>query len=114
MTEAAKCDGVVSEEERAQILGEMETLGVGPDARAFVEAQLGRPLDVESLVQAVGGDATLAAQVFVASRVVIADASPAEEGYLALLAARLGIPADLAQQLRAHIDKALEDGEGEG
>lgn len=112
MIEAAKADGEVDSSERARILEQLQAAGADGEARNFVSEQLDRALDLEGLIAWVSpGDPALAAQVYVASRVVIADESPAESAYLALLAARLGLSDELVRELRSQVDSALEPSE---
>ncbi|MCA9757106.1 MAG: DUF533 domain-containing protein [Candidatus Eisenbacteria bacterium] len=112
MVEAAKADGEVDPSERARILEQLQAAGADSEARTFVIEQLDRPLDLEGLLAWVGkADPGLAAEVYVASRVVIADETPAESAYLALLAARLGLSEDLVRELRSQVDRALEPAE---
>ena len=109
MVEAAKADGEVDPAERARILEQLQTAGADAAARRFVAEQLDRPLDLDGLLVWVGSDdPTLPAQIYVASRVVIADETPAESAYLALLAARLGLSDELVRELRSQVDRALE------
>lgn len=109
MVEAAKADGAVDPVEKGRILTQLETSGADPEARAFVAAQLDRPLDLDGLLAWVGSeDPGLAAQVYVASRIVVADETPSESAYLALLASRLGLADELVRELRSQVDQALE------
>jgi uncharacterized membrane protein YebE (DUF533 family) len=109
MVEAAKADGEVDPSERTRILEQLQAAGADVTARSFITEQLDRPLDLEGLLAWVGSDdPALPAEVYVASRVVIADETPAESAYLALLAARLGLSDELVRELRSQVDRALE------
>lgn len=109
MVEAAKADGTVEPVERARILEQLEAAGADAEARGFVVELLERPLDLDGILAWVDtSDTKLAAEVYVASRVVIADETPAESAYLALLAARLGLSEELVRELRMQVDQALE------
>ena len=63
----------IEPEERAKILEQLHAAGAPPDARDYVSDQLDRPLDVEGLLGWIDrSDPALRAEVYVASRVVIA------------------------------------------
>ncbi|MCC7199161.1 MAG: tellurite resistance TerB family protein [Gammaproteobacteria bacterium] len=101
MIAAAKADGQVDAAEHQKIFGELGRLDLSADEKAFVLEEFGRPLDVDTVVASATSD-ELARQVYAASRLIVAEASPAEAAYLQLLAARLG----LAPALVAEIDRA--------
>ncbi len=112
MAAAAKADGAVDEAERARILARLQDAGAGPDELAHLEAELARPLDVERLV-AMAETPVLAAEMYAASVAAIDADTPAEHGYLSLLAARLGLSAELVDEIHRRVAAArAEDQEG--
>lgn len=100
MVNAAKADGHVTNSERSRIFDEISVAELGAEARAFIEKELARPLDVLPIVEAA---TTLekAAELYVASMVAVNIEDAAVRGYLAMLAARLGIDDSLAAHLQA-------------
>lgn len=98
MIAAAKCDGTIDAAEQQKIFAQLAQQSLSAEDKAFVLEELGRPLDLDRLVGS-ARDPLVAAEVYAASRLVIAEASPAESAYLALLAARLGLEPGLVSQL---------------
>lgn len=96
---AAKADGAVDEAEIQRIVGKIDDDGVSADEKAFLLAELRKPLDLDGLVAAVPGTA-VAAQVYGASLLAIELDSEAEADYLRRLAAALGL--DAATVARLH------------
>ena len=87
MIQAAKCDGRIDAAEQAKLL---EKLGdVSPEERAFVEAELASPVDVEGLARQVPKG--LEPQVYAMSVLAIDLDSQAEAQYLHQLAQALGL-----------------------
>lgn len=100
MVAAAKADGHVTNMERQRIAAQLAELGLTQDARSMIEAELAKPLDVGA-VAALARTPEEAAEVYAASLLVVDPEAPAERGYLALLAARLGIDPALVDHLHA-------------
>jgi uncharacterized membrane protein YebE (DUF533 family) len=103
MIASASADGVVDEQERVAILGNLQQLGLGPAAAKFLEAEFANPATAEDLAAAVGSPED-GAQVYAAARLTIDPDEPTEQAFLAELAQRLG----LDRKLVAHIDAAAE------
>lgn len=91
MINAAKADGEIDATERGRILGKLDETGAGDEERAFVEAEMQKPIDTDGLAAAVGARADLAVQVYAASLLAIDVDTQAEEDYLAGLATALGL-----------------------
>jgi uncharacterized membrane protein YebE (DUF533 family) len=105
MVAAAKADGQVDEEEKGRLLARLEEIGAGDEERAFLAAELEKPPDLDALVARVEGPVQ-AAEVYAASVAVIDADTLAEQGYLALLAARLGLSAELVGDIHARVAAA--------
>jgi uncharacterized membrane protein YebE (DUF533 family) len=90
MISAAKADGAVDEAEIQRIVGKIDDDGVSPAEKQFLIAELRKPLDLPSLVDAVPS-AAVAAQVYGASLLVMKVDTEAEADYLRELAAALGL-----------------------
>ena len=102
MIAAAKADGHIDADEQARIFGFLDQVDLDTDAKAFVMDELRAPLDVDAVASAATSP-EIAAELYAASLLVIDDQNPAEKGYLAMLAARLKLPEDLAAHLHATV-----------
>jgi uncharacterized membrane protein YebE (DUF533 family) len=100
MVAAAKADGHVTPDERARIDRQLAQLGLAAEAQALIAAELDSPLDV-GRIAALARTPEEAAEVYAASLLVVDSAAAAEKGYLAMLAARLGLADDLVAHLHA-------------
>jgi uncharacterized membrane protein YebE (DUF533 family) len=102
MIAAAKADGHVDAQEQARVFAEIDRLGLGAEDKAFVFDELRAKLDID----AVAAGATTpehAAEIYAASLLAIEPDSPAERGYLAMLAGRL----NLDDALVAHLHRSV-------
>ena len=104
MIAAAKADGQVDAAEHQRIFGKINTLSLSAEEKAFLLEEFARPLDLDAVV-ASARTPELGLELYTASRLVIAEASPAEGAYLQLLAARLGVQPALAAQ----VDRAAHE-----
>ncbi len=100
MIAAAKADGHVTADERARIDGQLANLGLGEDAVLLIRSELDAPLDVGRVAGLARNDRE-ATEIYAASLLVVDENAPAEKGYLAMLAARLGLDPDLVAHLHA-------------
>lgn len=98
MIAAAKADGHIDPAESQQIFERIGTTELTAEEKAFLLDEMGRPLNIEKVVGNVGSP-ELAAEIYTASRLVIAEASPAETAYLQLVAARLALPAGMTTEI---------------
>jgi uncharacterized membrane protein YebE (DUF533 family) len=87
MIQAAKADGEIDDEEKSRILGYLGDLE--PEEKAFVEAELAKPIDVNALAMDTGQQAK--AQVYAMSAMAIRVDTQSEASYLDGLAAALGL-----------------------
>ena len=106
MIAAAKADGHISAEERQRISQQLAAMGVGPDGRSFIAAELAAPLDIGAIANCATGPEQ-AAEIYAASLLAIDRAGAAERGYLAMLAARLGLEPGLVEHLHANADALI-------
>lgn len=100
MVAATKADGHVTSAERGRILSQLPNLGLGDEAQALIAAEIDAPFDVNRIAALAKTEAE-AAEIYAASLLVIDPEAPAEKGYLAMLAARLGLDAGLVAHLHA-------------
>lgn len=105
MIAAARADGHVDEAERARIADRLHLSGLGPEAEAFLLAELERPVDLDSLVAAAQTDAQKV-DLYTASRIAIEPDTQAERSYLDLLAARLKLPDALVGHIESTVSQA--------
>lgn len=87
MIQAAKADGQIDADEKAKIMSHLAN--ATDEERAFVEAEMNGPMDLNGLVAATG--ATMKAQVYSTSLMTIRPDQPVEQAYLRQLAAGLGL-----------------------
>ncbi|MEL6206476.1 MAG: DUF533 domain-containing protein [Pseudomonadota bacterium] len=95
MIQAAKADGEIDAEEQQKL---MDQLGdVDAEERAFVEAELAKPLDIPGLAQQTSD--AMKAQVYATSLMAIRVDSEAEATYLRQLAHALGLTEEARQRM---------------
>ena len=109
MIAAARADGNLDADERHAISARASRLDLTEAERAELLAALERPVDLDWLV-AQGTTPERAAEIYAASLVAVGADSPAERGYLAMLEARLGLPAELASSLRSEAERVRAPG----
>lgn len=98
MVAAAKADGHIDAEERGRIYERLEAGGLGAEEMAFVKRELAAPVDIERLVRAASSK-EVAVEIYAASLFAMRPDTPAEKGYLAMLAGRLGLEPELATSI---------------
>jgi len=103
MIQAAKSDGQIDADERAQILSHLKEASEAEIA--FVQGELDAPLDVSALASAAGE--TLKTQVYSASLMAIKVDTDAERVYLRNLAQALGLEAATVAQIHTGMGKPL-------
>jgi uncharacterized membrane protein YebE (DUF533 family) len=105
MIAAAKSDGHLDERERGLLDTELGRLQAPPQLRAWVEAELRRPIDPAD-VAAVATTPEMAAEVYLASVLVVDQTTTMERAYLDALAGSLRLDAGLKAQLEARAANA--------
>lgn len=106
MISAAKADGHIDAAEQKTIFAKLDELDLDTEAKAFVMDELRRPLDIEAVVR----DATTperAVELYAASLLAIDPDEPAEQAYLAMLAARLKLEPGLRTAIETEARKVL-------
>ena len=103
MVAAAKADGHVTPAERLRIDAQLARLGLEAEAQALIAAELDSPLDAGRIAGLARNEAE-AVEIYTASALVVDATGAAEQGYLALLAARLGLEPDLVAHI--HMEAA--------
>jgi len=107
MIGAAKADGHIDAEEQRAIFSHVEQAGLDAEAKAFVFDALSKPTDLAAIT---AGATTQeqAAELYLATRLVIDVDHPAERAYLDALAHRLKLPPQLIEHLSVQSDAALQ------
>ncbi|NLZ11510.1 MAG: tellurite resistance TerB family protein [Alcaligenaceae bacterium] len=105
MIAAAKADGHIGPQERQLIESELARVASSASDRAWFEAELQKPADPASIAT-LASTPEMAAEVYLASALVIDDESFMERAYLDELARQLNIDAPLKTRLEAQL-KAL-------
>ncbi|MDJ0815784.1 MAG: tellurite resistance TerB family protein [Desulfobacterales bacterium] len=103
MIAAARSDGRLDAQESQAIFQRIESLGLDPESQSLLVAEMGRPVDMDAIVSSATSP-EVAAEIYIASLIAIDVDTTAEQSYLAMLAARLNIPPDLAAELRRQVE----------
>ncbi|WP_291896483.1 DUF533 domain-containing protein [Maricaulis sp.] len=103
MIAAATADGSITALEKDRIQSRLTEAGINAESRAFLEAELLTPLDMEAVIADVEGEEH-AAEIYSASLVAIDRQGAVERAYLQLLAARLGLDAGLVEEIHRSAD----------
>ena len=99
MVAAAKADGAFDERERRIILEETQKAS-DAETTAWVQQEINKPLDVDA-VASLAATPEMAAEIYLASLLLIDEQNAAEKNYLDLLASKM----NLHPQLREEIEK---------
>lgn len=103
MIAAAASDGLIDETEKQVIARES---GEDPETAAWLAAEYANPATVEELAAAVGSDQALAAETYLAARLVCADLSRKEIVFLSRLSQALGLDDNLVESLEKQLELA--------
>jgi len=88
---------------RFGIFQRIETLDLDPEEEALLVEEMGKPVDVDCIIQGATSP-EVAAEICTASLFVVQVDSPAERAYLAMLAARLRLPDELVTTIHEQVD----------
>jgi uncharacterized membrane protein YebE (DUF533 family) len=100
MISAARADGHIDAEELALITRQIGSLGLEKDVTAFLLGELNKPVNV-SAVAALADTPETAAELYIASALVLDLDSPAERAYLDDLAGAMKLDDSMVRQLEA-------------
>lgn len=100
MISAAKADGHIDETERKAIRTQLEQLDLSDEAIYLIHAELEKGIDVAALADEVDTPSA-AAEVYLASRMILDVNDMRERAYLDELASALNLSDDLVKQLEA-------------
>ena len=107
MVGAAKADGHVDADEQQRLFGAIDTLDLDNDDKAFLMDELRGPVDVADVARE-ARTPEMAAELYVASLLVIDEVDPQERRYLDDLARAMDLPAELAQRLERQVAAAQD------
>jgi uncharacterized membrane protein YebE (DUF533 family) len=97
MIAAANADGVIDQDERARILGKLETMNLSSEEHSFIVRELLAPVSMEKIVTSVKTRET-ARQVYTVSLLTIEIDTDAERAYINTLARELSLDeSDIAE-----------------
>jgi uncharacterized membrane protein YebE (DUF533 family) len=96
---AAKADGRIDESEKHLISSEIGKHTDDPQLQQWLDAEVAKPLDPAEVAQSANGDPAVAAEMYLASVLLVDDQQDAERSYLDELAAALQIDPDLQVHL---------------
>jgi uncharacterized membrane protein YebE (DUF533 family) len=96
---AAKADGRIDETEKHLISSEIGKHTDDPQLQQWLDAEVAKPLDPAEVAQSANGDPAVAAEMYLASVMLVDDQQDAERSYLDELAAALQIDPDLQVHL---------------
>lgn len=105
MIAAAKADGHIDQNERANIMEKIHAVDLGSEAEAFIAEELANPVDIDDLVAAARTEEQKV-ELYTATRITIDPDTRAERGYLDLLAGRLQLPDALIDHIDATVSAA--------
>jgi uncharacterized membrane protein YebE (DUF533 family) len=100
MINAAKADGRIDEAERDRIIGKLEEGGISDEERRFVDEEMRKPIDIDSLARAASNQ-QVATQIYAASLLAIEVDTDQERRYLQDLAAALGLDSNAVAYLHS-------------
>lgn len=106
MIAAAKSDGHLDERERALVKDELQRIAADATTRRWVEDELQRPIDPADVARA-ATTPEMAAEVYLASVLVVDDTTPMERAYLDALARELKLAPSLQKDLEAQAAQAM-------
>lgn len=98
MISAARADGHIDASELELITRQIKSLGLEKDVSQFLIAELNKPVDVASIAALVDSPET-AAELYLASALVVDIDSPPERDYLNNLASAMSLDANMVKRL---------------
>lgn len=100
MISAARADGHVDDDEMNLITQQINNLGLEQDVTRFLLSEMGKPVDVNRIA-ALADTPETAAEIYIASAMVVDMDDSTERAYLDNLAQALNLDAELVAQLEA-------------
>ena len=107
MIGAAKSDGHIDEVEQKRIFDAVEQLSLSSEMKGLVFDLLRQPIYIEELAHG-AQSMEQKSEVYLASCLAIDLDNPCEHNYLNKLATALGLPSELAEQIKSQAKEALD------
>lgn len=80
----------------------IESLGLDPENQALLVVEMGRPVDMDAIIDSASCP-EVTAEIYIAALLAIDVDTVIEQSYLAMLAARLNIPPELTTELHSQV-----------
>jgi len=106
MIAAANADGVIDEQEKANILDKLQDVGLSSEERAFMIQELQEPRSLDDIVGQAATKET-ARQVYLASLMAVEVDTEAERMYLQTLARRLNLNSTIVEDIHRQTGTAI-------
>lgn len=103
MLAAARADGHVDDAEQARIFKAVQSMGASREVSAFVEQELAKPLDPAEVARGITCPEE-AAEIYLASALMIDEQSFMERAYLQELARELQLAPELVSRLESQVN----------
>ena len=105
MIAAARADGKLDGREGEAVFRAVDSLELAAAEKALLLDELGKPVDIDQLV-ATAHTPEIASEIYAAALLAIERDTPAEQAWLAMLAARLELEEALVAQLEGRVESA--------
>jgi uncharacterized membrane protein YebE (DUF533 family) len=102
MIAVARADGRLDAQESQSIFQKIQSLGLDNESQSLLVEEMGHPVDMDAIVNSASSP-EIAAEIYTASLLAVDVDTPAENGYLAMLAARLRLPSDLVVEIERQV-----------
>lgn len=103
MIAVARADGRLDAQESQTIFEKIQSLGLDPESQNLLVKEMGHPVDMDAIVNSATCP-EIAAEIYAASLLAVEVDSAAEKAYLAMLAARLELPAQLVAEIERQVE----------
>jgi uncharacterized membrane protein YebE (DUF533 family) len=103
MIQACKADGHIDAVEAQRLVNHIDDTGDAQEARAFIQAEMQRPVDIADLARSAKSREE-AAEIYAASIMAIDIDTPVEREYLAALAKALTLPPSVIEQIHTSLN----------
>lgn len=108
MIGAARADGHIDAAEQTHIFEQVEQMGLAAEEKALVFDMLSAPVSLADICASARGTEQ-AAELYLASRLVIDPDQAVERAYLEALAHRLSIPTELVAHMEQQVQQGIEE-----
>ncbi len=102
MIAAARSDGRLDAQESQSIFQKIQSLDLDNESQALLVEEMGHPVDMDAIVNSATSP-EIAAEIYAASLLAVDVDTPAEKGYLGMLAARLRLPSEFVVELERQV-----------